>query len=210
MEQQNNFERILDVIKFNVNTSRFNEALRGSSIWLMIGLMDLPMYASVLKMSKLIANTITGLIQKKYSSEDLSILCEKCFIYEVISTALMKSGCIMIGFHFYVGVALIMIGGMFNGIYEGYNSVYRDSVLEYLFPVVSDKLNFRGVLKFNGSIFNVIGLSFNLAIMVAGQVLTKNQIDLLRVVLIIHALTGILDVYFSYRERSLIKKTFCK
>lgn len=198
-------ERLLEDIKLNTTVSRFNEALVGMSLWVLIGMYDIPIYATTLKVTQMLGKVVSGYIECEMADKPISKLCNISLRTEIIKTMIYSVGHIIIAFNFTLGISLIIFGNLFSGVHEAILIVFRDRITERMYFDPEDRSKFRGLMKIAGSKAHTIGLCLNLAVMTYSQSKGFDQILTIKVLLAFYGFTGAVDLLVSFKERKSLK-----
>ncbi|MGL5316325.1 MAG: hypothetical protein ACRC92_23925 [Peptostreptococcaceae bacterium] len=198
-------EKFLKDIKLNVIVSRFSEALVGMSIWVIIGTYDVPIYATVLKITQMFGKLISGHIEKTIAHKTATELCNMSFKTEMFKTFLYSLGHIILAFYFHVGITMVVMGNIYSGVNDAISTVYHDRVAETLYDKPKDRSTFRATMKIVGSNAHIFGLGLNIAVMTLSQTINYNQVLVIRILLAIHGVMGVLDLLVTLKERKSFK-----
>lgn len=198
-------ERFIADVKTNAKVSRFNEALVGMSLWVLIGMFDLPIYATILKVTQMVGKVLCGYIEKEVANKSHMELCEISFKAEIAKTFIYSIGHILVAVYFNFGMAMIVFGNLFNGVSDALLIVFRDRVVELLHSTPENRSTFRADIKIVGSKAHIVGLILNLVVMTYSQVVNINRVDTIKILLVFYGFTGIVDLYVSYRELRTFK-----
>ncbi|MGL5316977.1 MAG: hypothetical protein ACRC92_27205 [Peptostreptococcaceae bacterium] len=199
-------DRLIQIIKLNIKVSRFDEALAGMSLWVLIGMMDIPIYATALKVTQMVSNIASGIIQKKASKLHDEEIYKLSLYAEIAKTLICSAGNILVAFHFTLGMSLLVFGNVVQGIHDAYGTIYQDRTNEMLYPDVKERGNFKGDLKVCGSTAHTVGLGLNFSVMLFSQSSNFNQVNTIKYILIIHGVCRICDLLVTLLERRVLKE----
>lgn len=203
-----NEERLKKIVVYNAMMTRLNYSLVGASIWTLIGMMQVPIFATILKVSDMVSSVISGKMQQKFSHVDKYILAEINFKFELGSVMLYSLGNILIPFYFYIGISMMVLGAMLNGVGNATQTIQRDKLADMLYPDINDRANYRGHLKFRGAIAHTFGLLCNLGIMSITVMLGIDQMLVLKYIIFIHGILSIVDFLISLIEKKAVHEYY--
>lgn len=201
-------ENLTKLIRFNVAVSEFNSSLAGMSIWMMIGMMNVPIYASMLKISSMVSGIMSGWIQQKMSASDERILLKYSFNFELLSTTVYSLGNMIIPFNFTVGMSMLLVGRIIYSIMSAIGTVHHDRVLNHVYEDVCDRSNFKGSVKMFASAANTAGLCINTTVMALTAAVSIDQVTVIKYILFIHGVMGVIDMMISITERKAVSRFY--
>lgn len=199
-------ERLINIIRRNVMVTCFNDALLGMSMWLFIGTLDVPVYATLIKISTMFGKTLAGHIEQRWSHLEDEKLMNNSILSETIRACLYMFGNSIIMFDARIGLATIAVASMSNGVNSALINLYQQRANCLLNEDVRDRSKFIGGLRLLNSITSTIGLLINLAIMAICQFMKVDQVKVLYGLMLIHAIIGIYDLYVTLMERKITKE----
>lgn len=201
-------ENLSKLIRFNASVSEFNASLVGMSIWMMIGMMNIPIYASMLKISSMLSGIMSGWIQQKISDSDARVLLKCSFNFELLSTTVYSIGNMVIPFNFTVGMAMLLVGRIIFSIMSAVATVHRDRILNHMYEDVCDRSSFKGSIKMFSSAANTLGLCINTAVMAITATANIDQVLVIKYILFIHGVMGVIDMMVTVTERKAVSKFY--
>ncbi|MGL5316838.1 MAG: hypothetical protein ACRC92_26510 [Peptostreptococcaceae bacterium] len=194
-------EKFLKDIKLNVVVSRFSEALVGMSLWVLIGMFDVPIYATTLKITQMIGKTISGHVEKFIAHKTPLELCSMSLRTEMFKTFLYSLGHILVAFNFHIGITMIVVGNLFSGVNDAISTVYHDRVAEFLYNEPKDRSVFRATMKIVGGNAHIFGLGINIAVMTLAQTKNYDQVLVIKLMLAFYGVLGVIDLLVTLKER---------
>lgn len=201
-------KRLENIIVVNAMMTRFNMSLVGASIWTLIGMMQLPIYATILKISDMASSIISGKMQKKLAHMERVELMNLNLRFDLLKTVLYSLGNMTIVFNFYLGVTLLIASATLYGVSDATEVIQRDRIAETLYPDMKDRGVYRGHLKMMGATAHTLGLGLNLIVMAVSVAMTVNQEDMLKYIIFFHGIFSIVDFIISMIEKKYITKFY--
>lgn len=203
-----NNKRLENIIVYNAMATRFNMSLAGASIWTLIGMMQVPIYATILKISDMASSIISGKMQKRFAHMNRCELMNLSFRFDLMRTILYSLGNMIIVFNFHLGVALLIASSALYGVADATQVIQRDRIAETLYPDQKARGVYRGHLKMMGATAHTLGLGINLIVMAISVALSVNQEDMLKYIIFLHGIFSIIDFIISMIEKKELVKFY--
>lgn len=200
-------EKMKRIIKLNAGVTEFSDNILGGSILLLCGLTNMAVYASAIKLFKVLGNIYKGHLQKLFIDKDLTYLSKWATISQIVNGLFRSGSMLMIPFNLTVGLSLFVFSGFVYGFERALCGLYETIVVDF---VTESDVKKRSIFNAEMSIFcsycRTAGLCLNLLIFLAADRFGIETIAVLYTIIFINGIVKALDVLVSVIERRILVK----
>lgn len=199
--------KVQKAIKWNLGVSEIADSLLGGVILVLCGIANLAVYATIIKLCKVIGNVYDGHIQKYIADKDLEFLSKWSSIVNVLNGIVRIAGMIIIPWNNVIGISIVAFSGMIYGVDRAFAKVYGEQVIDIVTEQnVINRTKFYAELGIFASYCRTTGMMLNLLVFLAGARYDLSQVGIIYGVILTYTGLKILDVLVTLLERRFVLK----
>ena len=199
--------KVQKAIKWNLGVSEIADSLLGGVILVLCGIANLAVYATIIKLCKVIGNVYDGHIQKYIADKDLEFLSKWSSIVNVLNGIVRIAGMIIIPWNNVIGISIVAFSGMIYGVDRAFAKVYGEQVIDIVTEQnVINRTKFHVELGIFASYCRTTGMMLNLLVFLAGARYDLSQVGIIYGVILTYTGLKILDVLVTLVERRFVLK----